>query len=426
MKRHIFSITSHTEEALRKNILHAAPHFSHFAFLDSNKHHDKYSQYDWLAAIGGHEIFEFSDQVFANLNKCLAATDDWLFGHLTYDLKNEVESLSSKNPRQVEFPPALFFVPQTVVYSRNGMLTAESLMHKDENELFRNLESFTEVHPVSTPVHLQPFTNRMEYLQKIASLKEHLQYGNIYEVNYCMEFGAVATQFDPLGVFEKLNSSTQAPFAAFYRNGDNHLLCASPERYLQKKGNRIISQPIKGTAKRSSDPTEDDQIKQELFSSEKERSENIMITDLVRNDLSRTAARASVKVDELFGIYTFSSVHQMISTISSLLDEEYTLADVLATTFPMGSMTGAPKVKAMQLIEEHETFNRNLYSGSVGYITPNGDADFNVVIRSLFFNTRSSYLSARVGSAITIHCDTEREYEECLLKAEKLLEALQA
>ena len=203
------------------------------------------------------------------------------------------------------------------------------------------------------------------------------------------------------------------------------MLSASPERYLKKVGEKVISQPIKGTAKRSFDIEQDAFLKKELKNSAKERSENIMIVDLVRNDLSHTATKGSVVVEELCQVYTFKQVHQMISTIISKVDATVSPVEIIKTTFPMGSMTGAPKVSAMKIIEELEVTKRGLYSGAVGYFTPTGDFDFNVVIRSILYDAKKQYLSFSVGSAITAQSIPENEYEECLLKAKAMFEVLQ-
>ena len=229
---------------------------------------------------------------------------------------------------------------------------------------------------------------------------------------------------NPLEKFFKLNEISQAPFTVFFKNNKQFLLSASPERYLKKEGENLISQPIKGTSKRFSDPLEDEKSKNTLEQDPKERAENIMITDLVRNDLSRTAQKASVEVKELCGIYSFLQVHQMISTITSKIDPQYTAVDTLRTTFPMGSMTGAPKYAAMKIIEELEETKRGLYSGAVGYFSPNGDFDFNVVIRSILYNQENQYVSFSVGSAITSLSIPEKEYDECLLKAKAMHEVL--
>lgn len=396
---------------------------THSCFLDSNQHKDKYNRFEWIAAIGAHHLVSPVTKYFEELKTEIQHNEDWLFGHLSYDLKNNLENLSTRNPDTLGFTGLLFFVPQVVVYARNEEVWVESLIHPSVEEFYKDLPE-VENSIFKFSIQLEAKTNKNEYLQKVESLKNQLQYGNIYEVNYCIEFSKYTKNFAPLEAFKKLNKSASAPFSAFYKNDEAHLICTSPERYIQKTGRKIISQPIKGTVRRDTNPETDAGLKVELFNNEKERSENVMITDLVRNDLSHTAKRGSVQVDELFGIYTFNTVHQMISTVCSTLDDKYDFVDVLKTTFPMGSMTGAPKIKAMKLIDEHENFARNLYSGSVGYITPNGDFDFNVVIRSLFYNSNTHHLSARVGSAITIHCDAEKEYDECLLKAKNLFAAI--
>jgi para-aminobenzoate synthetase component 1 len=253
---------------------------------------------------------------------------------------------------------------------------------------------------------------------------EHIHRGDIYEANFCMEFYANNAVIEPLEIYQKLNNISKPPFATFYRNQHQYLLCASPERYIRKEANKIISQPIKGTAKRFTDSVLDENSKTELATNPKERSENIMIVDLVRNDLSHTANKGTVAVEELCGIYSFEQVHQMISTVVSTTDSSTSPIEILKTTFPMGSMTGAPKISAMKIIEELEETKRGLYSGAVGYFTPDNDFDFNVVIRSILYNAKEEYLSFSVGSAITSQSVPEMEYEECLLKAKAMFEVL--
>lgn len=425
MKRWVFDYP--IEHAVRlKQLLPAASNTSpYFSFLDSNEHQGPYQRYEWLAAFGAREILRPDGQCFEALREFHLQKKDWLFGHLSYDLKNDLEHLNTTHPDTLGFSPMLFFIPETVIYQSGKKIKVESYRFEDVATLEQHLELHVQKNISSSQnIELKPQTTRKQYLKTIAAIKEHLQYGNIYEMNYCLEFAASVPDFKLFPAFQKLNSSAKAPFAALYKNEDSYLLCASPERYLQKQEKKLISQPIKGTIRRADNKTSDELLKRELLANEKERSENVMITDLVRNDLSRTAQRASVKVEELFGIYTFNTVHQMITTISSKLADQYNFADALKTTFPMGSMTGAPKLKAMELIDKYESFARNLYSGAVGYITPYGDFDFNVVIRSIFYNQESGYLSARVGSAITIHCEASQEYDECLLKAENLFQSL--
>jgi para-aminobenzoate synthetase component I len=265
---------------------------------------------------------------------------------------------------------------------------------------------------------------KQNYVEKVSKLLEHIHQGDLYEANFCMEFFAENVTINPLEKFLKLNEISQAPFSVFLKYNKQFLLSASPERYLKKEGQTLISQPIKGTSKRFSDAIEDEKSKNILANDPKERSENIMITDLVRNDLSKTAQKSSVEVKELCGIYSFLQVHQMISTVTSKMDSKYAPVDALSTTFPMGSMTGAPKYAAMKIIEELEETKRGLYSGAVGYFTPNGDFDFNVVIRSILYNEENKYVSFSVGSAITSLSIPEKEYEECLLKAKAMYNVL--
>jgi para-aminobenzoate synthetase component 1 len=277
----------------------------------------------------------------------------------------------------------------------------------------------------SSTIAVQQRISKVNYISKVKAMLDHIHRGDIYEANFCMEFFAENAVLNPIMKFQKLNEISKPPFAVFFKNNKQFLLSASPERYLKKEGDNLISQPIKGTAKRFLAVAEDEKSRIELASDPKERAENIMITDLVRNDLSRTAQKGSVRVKESCGIYSFLQVHQMISTITSKLDPKYAAVDIIKTTFPMGSMTGAPKFSVMKIIEKLEETKRGLYSGAVGYFTPNGDFDFNVVIRSILYNQEKEYVSFSVGSAITSLSDPEKEYEECLLKAKAMLEVLE-
>jgi para-aminobenzoate synthetase component 1 len=283
----------------------------------------------------------------------------------------------------------------------------------------------SKIHVEHSKIAIQQRISKANYILKVDAMLAHIHRGRIYEANFCMEFFAENAVINPLEKFKKLNAISQPPFAVFFKNNTHFLLSATPERYLRKEGDLLISQPIKGTAKRYSDFEKDEKSKEKLASDPKERAENIMITDLVRNDLSRTAQKGSVQVKELCGIYSFLQVHQMISTITSRLDPKYAVAEALKKTFPMGSMTGAPKISVMKIIEELEETKRGLYSGAIGYFTPEGDFDFNVVIRSILYNQGNQYVSFSVGSAITSLSEPEKEYEECLLKAKAMREVLE-
>lgn len=285
----------------------------------------------------------------------------------------------------------------------------------------------TELQPLKAlqaPVRVQATLSKEAYLKNVKALQDHIQYGNIYEINFCMNFRAEEAQIDPVQTFVRLQQKARAPYAALLKLGSEYILCASPELFLKKENNRLITKPIKGTARRGKTEEEDQGLKQELQNSLKERTENVMAVDVARNDLSVIAERASVKVDSLFGIESFATVHQMVSTVSCNIKADLPFGKIIHATFPMASMTGAPKPMAMDLIDEFEEFDRGYYSGSFGILDEKGDFELNVVIRSIFYDSESRVLSFAVGGAITYLSEPEKEYEECLLKAENLIHVL--
>jgi len=421
-------------------------------FLDSNSFPDQTHQtWECLVAVGAASVFEAnSGQAFAGLKKYYDEKRDWLFGFFGYDLKNEVEKLQSEHPDGIGLPDLFFFQPKIVIGIRRPiydlrftnddsksepvMVEVYALLDEPENiwKTIQNIQPVPQPSPGSQIVnrnskivHPQNRTSLPDYLATVRSIRRHIIAGDVYEMNLCQEFFAEQAQIQPVAVFERLNERTKAPFAAFMRLHDRYLLCASPERFLRKEGQSLISQPIKGTRRRHADPEEDERAREELRNSEKDRAENVMIVDLVRNDLARNCLPGSVRVDELFGIYSFQTVHQMISTVSGVLQPGTHPVEAIRDAFPMGSMTGAPKVMAMQLIEQYEKTRRGLYSGAVGYFAPDGDFDFNVVIRSILYNAASGYLSCQVGGAIVYDSEPEQEYEECMVKVGAMLQSLE-
>lgn len=276
----------------------------------------------------------------------------------------------------------------------------------------------------NAPIQLRTLTKKEEYIKRVNDLKHHIHIGDIYEINFCVEFEVEEADIDPVSVFLKLNELAKAPYAALAKLDDTYIISASPELFLKRERDVLSTKPIKGTAKRSADAHEDENLKQQLHLSLKERTENVMIVDVARNDLSILAQRATVTVPKLYTIETYQTVHQMVSTVQCKLKPEETFETIIAATFPMPSMTGAPKIRAMQLIEEFEQFKRKEYSGAMGYVDEKGDFIFSVLIRTLIYNTKTKRLSFAVGSAITHLCDAEKEYEECLLKAKALLKAI--
>ncbi len=429
MRTSIHKTISNPNE-FKTQLLTWAQQFREVVFLDSNNYPDKYSNYDCLLAIDALTSIKTDyHNAFEDLKQYQQITRDWLFGYLSYDLKNNIEDLKSNNFDGLDFPDLYFFQPKKLFLLKGNELEICYLnMCDDEVEVdfseINNYIDFRFQFVSSSAVEMHQKISKENYIQKVSKILEHIHRGDIYEANFCMEFFAEKAIINPLEKYLKLNNISKAPFSVFFKNNKHFLLSASPERYLNKEDENIISQPIKGTSKRFLDEIEDQKSKLELSQNQKERSENIMITDLVRNDLSRTAQKGSVQVEELCKVYSFLQVHQMITTISSKLNSDFSAIDVLKTTFPMGSMTGAPKISAMQIIEDLEETKRGLYSGSIGYFTPKGDFDFNVVIRSILCNQEEKYVSFSVGSAITSLSIPEQEYDECLLKAKAMLEVL--
>jgi para-aminobenzoate synthetase component 1 len=412
----------------KQQLLLWAQQFREVVYLDSNDYPQKYSSYDCVIAVDAFTSLKTDyHNAFEDLKQYQQTTKDWLFGYLSYDLKNDIEHLQSDNFNGLDFPDLFFFQPKKLFLLKGNTLEIQYLLLCDD-EIEEDLKSIAEIENVvaeiQSVINIEERISKEKYLEKVSKILTHIHHGDIYEANFCMEFYAENTVINPIEKFQKLNAISQSPFAVFFKNNKQFLLSASPERYIKKEGDQITSQPIKGTSKRFEDVIEDEKSKNQLASDPKERAENIMITDMVRNDLSRTAQKGSVAVKELCGIYSFLQVHQMISTITSKIDSQYSVIDVIKSTFPMGSMTGAPKFSAMKIIEELEETKRGLYSGAIGYFTPNNDFDFNVVIRSILYNQENKYVSFSVGSAITAQSIPEKEYEECLLKAKAMREVL--
>ena len=417
-------------ELFKIKMLQWSQQFREVIWMDSNHYEQEYSNYDAILAVEAFTSIQtdFAD-VFADLKEFQTLTNDWIFGYLTYDLKNDAEALSSHNFDGLQFPDLFFFQPQKLVLIKDNAITLSYLnVVSDEIELDFETISNIEIsipNPSKSDIKIKLRIHRDDYLNKLNDMLAHIHRGDIYEANFCQEFYAEDTEINAVETYLKLNKISKPPFATFLKFDDKYLLSASPERYLKKTGDTVISQPIKGTAKRSKNEETDLELKQALSHDDKERSENIMIVDLVRNDLSKTAIKGSVEVTEICKVYTFEQVHQMISTITSKIESSTHPVDIIKSTFPMGSMTGAPKVSAMKIIEDLEETKRGLYSGAVGYFSPEGDFDFNVVIRSILYNASEKYVSYSVGGAITAKSNPIKEYEECLVKAKAMRDVLE-
>lgn len=421
------------KETFKQNLLALTQEFEPFCLLDSCGFYTYermrlplpyYHQYEVLAGLGAYQtLWPNNNNNFENL-KAFADQREWKFGCLSYDLKNETESLDSQNHDDIEAPQMLFFIPRIVVslQGNKGRVIGpnEGQAQYIKDRLLTEDPDPSPFQPRDSLNQLKPRITREAYTQKVSNLIEHIANGDIYEVNFCRENYAENADINPWLVFSKIRREAPAPFAAFMRSGEHYVMSASMERFLKHQNGKLISQPIKGTIGRGRDWREDREMKSLLKNDPKERAENVMIVDLVRNDLNKNSIPGTVQVEELFGIYPFPQVHQMISTISGKLKPGASPLQALKDAFPMGSMTGAPKLKAMELIEHYEETKRGIFSGSIGYIDPDGNFDFNVIIRTILFNEHKKHLSLQVGSAITFDADPVKEWEECELKISKL------
>ena len=409
----------------KSNLLNWSQQFETLIWLDSNNHNQQYNSFDCaLAADEFTSIKTDYYNAFEKLKEYQTLTKDYIFGYLTYDVKNDVEQLSSSNFDGLHFADLYFFQPKKLIFVKKEAIEFHYLKMIDD-EIESDFEEIKKVkapkiEKINSDINIKHRIPQKEYHSKIDEILAHIQRGDIYEVNFCQEFYAENTTINPVKVYRHLNEISAPPFASFLKLDNKIALCASPERYIKKEGLKIISQPIKGTAKRVQSKLDDTRLAANLMQNEKERAENVMIVDLVRNDLSKTAKKGSVKVEELCKVYSFKQVHQLISTVVSEVKENTHPVDVIRDTFPMGSMTGAPKVAAMKIIEKFEESKRGLYSGTVGYFTPENDFNFNVIIRSILYNASKKYVSYSVGGAITAKSIPDKEYEECLLKAKAM------
>lgn len=406
-------------------MLNWANRFNICCLLDNHNYNLPYNSYECLLAAGAIKIFKHGADFFSSLSLFYKQTNDWIFGHFNYDLKNRIENLQSLHEDQIGFAEAFLFVPEVVIKLYPHQVFVGSTNNNAEI-IYNDICNETTLLQKPSPVSVKPGISKEKYIKTINHLKDHIKRGDCYEINYCQHFFSENVHLQPATLFTRLTEVSPNPFSAFYKLNKKYLVCASPERYIKKTGKQVISQPIKGTIRRNTGNREKDvHLKQQLYESAKDRSENVMVVDLVRNDLSKICKKGTVNVQELYGIYSFPQVHQMISTITGEMKDDIDLSDILQATFPMGSMTGAPKKKVMELIEQYEHTKRGIFSGTLGYITPEKDFDFNVVIRSLMYNAANRYLCYQVGGGITNNSDPEKEYQECLLKAEAIRKVLE-
>ena len=405
------------ESGLQKSI----SDYKNLCFLNSNDG-------SGLLAFGSGDSLRINeDNCFDQINHFINENSgSYIFSCFSYDLKNGIENLKSENTDDMGFPSAILWRPSFVVkINLNNIEFVQGTEQSGQSDLIRTFLNQKSSTDTKESLEFNPRTTKEKYIETVNLLKEHIQRGDLYEINYCQEYISYNVDIkDITNTYLNLNNITKTPFSSLFQFDEFAIFCCSPERFIKKTDAYLIAQPIKGTAKRGLNEAEDQELIQGLKSDPKERSENIMIVDLMRNDLSKIAEIDSVKVNELCEVYSFETVHQMISTVSCTVKNEISFKDILKATFPMGSMTGAPKIRAMELIEQYEDFKRGLYSGSIGYISPNGDFDFNVIIRTMIYNQLKKTLSCGVGSAITIKSDAQKEYEECEMKIKKMIDVI--
>lgn len=404
-------------------MLNWADRFSIFSFINGHDYPADRSFPLCLAVGEKRSVSLIPGHSFDALKNFFNEKPSWLFGHISYDLMAETLGISSRHQPDSGFGYGFFFEPEILIRISGDSVTI--LGSEDPHAIIQEIQCCSTELITDCRISPQPAITRESYLETIEQVQAHIRRGDCYELNYCIPFRVREARFNPVSLFSDLMQIAPNPFSALYKVQGHYCICASPERFLNKKGKSIISQPMKGTASRSEDALTDNLNRDRLGQNIKERSENVMIVDLVRNDLSRISSRGSVKVDELFGIYSYPFVHQMVSTISGIVEEGIHWTDILSSCFPMGSMTGAPKKRVAELIDLYEPASRGLFSGSIGYVDPSGDFDFNVVIRSLFYDKKGNEIKFWAGSGITDKSQADMEFEECLLKASALIRILE-
>lgn len=403
---------------LKRKILGLWSSMAYIHFLDSHDFEDPYGHYDFLAAAAGTDVHRCTQ--LEELEDAFSRYPDWYFGHISYEYHRFLEpGLPPPRPGRLNYHPCLFYRPQWLIYKPRGedriYLEVEG---QDPHQVWdRILEFPTPLISPSLNLDFQDGLGLDQYLERVRLIKEHIVLGDVYELNFCVQAMARGKWESPQDYFVMLGTRSPAPFSAYYQGEGKVMIGASPERYLCRREDRIYAQPIKGTAPRGKTPEEDHARRQGLKHSSKDQAENLMIVDLMRNDLCRFCLPGSVRVPELMGIHAFAQVFQMISTIEGIQSPESRLLDPIRYSFPMGSMTGAPKREVIRLIQEMEPVARELFSGTVGYIRPDGDFDFNVNIRSLFYDQGVGEWSYQTGGAITFDSDPLAEWEERRTKA---------
>ncbi len=420
------TITLPNIQEFKQKALRWAMQFNYVVLFDSNSYtEDKFSKIEWKLAVDAIDFVQPPTDFFDALATFKKEQNgNFICGFWRYDILDSAIGKIVEPIDELGFPALFFFQPRYVFELKGNVLT----VNRNYPETFEILERIQSVeiglNRFNNEIHFTERIAKQEYIKQVNAIKQCIAEGDFYELNLCAEVVAEQSMIDPVHVFEQLNVNTEAPFSSFVKYNTSYLMCASPERFLCKRGNKLISQPIKGTIRRGQNEEADIALKNELSLSEKERAENVMIVDIVRNDLTMYADVGTICVDELFGIYTFKTVHQMISTISASLSRGEDVVKAIENAFPMGSMTGAPKLAVRKYIDSVEVFNRGLFSGTIAYFDNADEFDSNVVIRSVLFDSSKQKIVIRTGGAITYDAIAEQEYAEVQLKRAALLHSL--
>ncbi|HLW40449.1 MAG TPA: chorismate-binding protein [Brumimicrobium sp.] len=384
-----------------------------FTYFTNNKDFTLLA-FDAITCFEGDDV----DALDAFLNR---HKEDYRFGFVSYTSHNHPSNKKDK----IGFPKIGFFVPRYVVeIDKKGTLTY--LKGNKNGYSSRKIDGFLNHSKGESrnQVQLESQLTQSEYLTQINALQADMNREKVGVVVFCQEFYAEKQEINPKTTYFQLNQKSKSPFSCFVQWNEKYVLSASPERFIKKEGTKLITQPIKGTAKRGKTQEEDEAFKNRLLSSEKEIEENTLVVEGIKNDLMQVAKKETVDVESFSQIHSFETVHQLISTISAEIEPETSFGTILKTVFPMGSMVGFPKEKALKLLDKYEAFNRGLYSGTIGYIQPNGNFDFNVVIRSILYDDENKTIICPVGGGITLQSSPEDEYNECLIKLNVLQDTL--
>ncbi|MFX0548814.1 aminodeoxychorismate synthase component I [Hathewaya histolytica] len=355
-------------------------------------------------------------------------------GYFSYDFGRTLEKFESTAIEDVEVPLFMFNFYDNIIISdhKNKKMYISALgVLKEEEESIENIckviknyniEDFSV--NINYDYNLKEFESNFlqdEYIKTVEKVRAYIEEGDIYITNLTQRFSK-KVEDHPYEIYRKLRKLSPAPFSAYLNYEDFKIISSSPERFIRIKDRFIETRPIKGTRPRGRDRAEDDKNKLELMNSEKDKSELLMIVDLERNDLSKICKEKSIKVTQLFDIEEYSTVFHLVSTIKGEIKEDKDAVDCINATFPGGSITGAPKIRSMEIIEELEGIKRNIYTGSIGYIGFDGNADFNIVIRTILHKDNVAYFG--VGGGITYESDKDFEFEETLHKAKAIMQAL--